>query len=431
MTNSRLPGFYKLSMDERRSLTSQSSDIDRYLLDEALDHGLSAQAAQNMTENVIGRYALPFSLGLNFHINGKDFLAPMVVEEPSVIAASSNAAKIIRAGGGFQASADEPLMIAQVQLLEVTNPLLATQAIEAQKAALLRQGNEAVPGLVNRGGGCTDLEVRDLGDGMLVVHIIVDCRNAMGANLVNTVAEALATRLAQLSRGRVGLRILSNLADRRCVHVSCKIPPHALKNEDWSAEQVRDGIIDASKFAEKDPYRAATHNKGIMNGLDAVIMATGNDWRSVEAGAHAYAARNGQYAPLCTWSKDTHGNLCAAMTLPLALGTVGGPTRIHPGAKLALRISQVKDSQELAMLAASVGMASNLAALKALATTGIQKGHMALHARSVAAAAGAIDSEIEAVAGTIHAAGNVTLNAAREALNELREQELETASLRG
>jgi len=276
-----------------------------------------------------------------------------------------------------------------------------------------------VPGLVARGGGARAIEVRDLGDGMLVVHVLVDCRDAMGANLVNTIAEEVAPRIAHLASGRIGLRILSNLADRRCVRVTASIPVEALAFEGRSGESVRDGIVRASRFAEKDPYRAATHNKGVMNGIDAVVIATGNDWRAVEAGAHAYAARNGKYEPLCTWRVGDDGSLVGELAMPLSLGIVGGSIRIHGCAQLGLEITGVQSASELAMLVGCVGMASNLAALRALATDGIQRGHMLLHARTVAIAVGARGEQVEHVAAEIHARGNVTLDAARESLTRL------------
>ncbi len=420
MTNSRLPGFYKLPLRDRRRAAAAALELNEFELNAALDAGLTQDLAENMIENVIGRYSLPFAVGLNTHMNGRDYLVPMVIEEPSVVAASSNAAKIIRQGGGFFAEADPPMMIAQIQFYNVPDIGAATHAIEKVCPDLLAQGDLYIPGLVARGGGCRELNVRDLGDGMMVVHVLVDCQDAMGANLVNSVAEGLAPNLAKLCKGSVGLRILSNLADERCVRVRCRIPTEALAFDRYKGEEVRDGILNASRFAERDPYRAATHNKGIMNGLDAVAMATGNDWRAAEAGAHAFAARSGKYAPLSTWTKAHDGALIGHMELPLALGVVGGPTRIHPGAQLALRLTQVQSAQELGMLAACAGMASNLAALRALATDGIQAGHLALHARSVARAAGAQENEVELVASMIHAANNVTLRAAQHALASLK-----------
>jgi hydroxymethylglutaryl-CoA reductase len=394
---SRLPGFYKQTVDARRRLVAESADLDAAELTRALSSGgLDVTAADKTVENVLGTYALPFSLGLNVRINGRDWLAPMVVEEPSVVAAASNAARMIREGGGFEAEADEAHMVAQVQLWDVRDPDEATRRVMGAEASLLAMADAAVGGLVARGGGARAVETRDLGDGLYVVHIVVDVRDAMGANLVNTVAERLAPVLAALTGGTVGLRILSNLSDRRCVRVRCRVPAGALATEALSGEAVRDGIVRASKFAERDPYRAATHNKGIMNGVDAVVMATGNDWRAVEAGAHAFAARNGRYEPLATWRTGDDGALLGEMEIPLALGIVGGTLRVHPGARLALKILGARSAQELATVAAAVGLASNLAA------------------------AGAKGDEVERVAAEIAEACDVTLDAARRSLTKLR-----------
>ena len=417
--NSRWPGFYKLSVDERRLVAAEALGLDVQELIAAVgEGGLACDKADKIIENVLGTFSLPFAVALNVQVNGADFVAPMVVEEPSVVAAASNAARMVREGGGFQAEADEPIMIGQVQFDDVPDLAAACRRVRRHESELVALGNLAVPGLVRRGGGVRSLEARDLGDGMLVVHLHVDCRDAMGANLVNTVAEAVADRLQVLCGGRTGLRILSNLCDRRKVRVKCRVPARALAAEDFNGRDVRDGIVRASRFAERDPYRATTHNKGLMNGLDAVVIATGNDWRAVEAGAHAYAARSGSYSPLCVWRADGD-DLLGALEIPLALGTVGGPSRVHDGARMGLRVADARSASELAMVAASVGMASNLAALRALATEGIQRGHMALHARSVAIAAGAIGADVERVAQAIHGLGDVTLDAARRALSEL------------
>ncbi len=420
MRTSRLPGFYKLTVDERRRIAAEALGIDEAELDAAMvDGGLDLDTADKTIENVIGTYALPFALGLNVRMNGRDYLLPMVVEEPSVVAAMSNAAKMLRAGGGFLAEADEPIMIAQVQLDEVQDPAGAKTALVEATEELLAIADASVPGLVRRGGGARGLSVRDLGDGMMVVHLHVDCRDAMGANLVNTVAEATAGRIADLARGRIGLRILSNLSDLRMVRVRASVPVDALCFDGHPGLEVATGVVRASRFAEKDPYRAATHNKGVMNGVDAVVMATGNDWRAVEAGAHAYCARNGSYEPLCTWRFGDDGSLVGFLEMPLSLGIVGGPTRVHDGARFGVQVADVKSATELAMLAGCAGMASNLAALRALATDGIQRGHMALHARSVAIAAGARGEQVERVAAEIHSRGDVTLAAAMAALGRL------------
>ena len=421
---SRIPGFYKISVEERRALIGEATGADQSDIARSLeDGGLDATTADKFVENVVGTYALPYGVALNVRVNGHDYVVPMVVEEPSVVAAASNAAKMIREGGGFIADMDAPLMVAQVQLTSVRDRREATAKVQAAKAELLALTDGAVPGLVERGGGARDVEVRSLGsdeDGMLVVHLLIDCRDAMGANLVNAAAERVAPRLAELTGGRIGLRILSNLCDRRCVRVHCHVPASALATDDMSGSDVIDGIVNASRFAELDPYRAATHNKGVMNGIDAVTIATGNDWRAVEAGAHSFAARNGHYSPLATWRRHAGDVLCGRIELPMALGTVGGTLRVHPAARLSLRLLGIQSAQELAAVAASVGLASNLAALRALATDGIQRGHMALHARSVAVAAGAEDSEVERVATMIVEARDITLDAAQKALSVLR-----------
>lgn len=420
MRTSRLPGFYKLTLEERRRIAAEALGIDEADLEASLSEGgLDLGTADKTIENVIGTYALPFALGLNVRMNRRDYLLPMVVEEPSVVAAMSNAAKMIRVGGGFLAEADEPVMIAQVHLDEVGSPSEAERALLEAREELLAIADAAVPGLVRRGGGARGLEVRDLGDGLMVVHLLVDCRDAMGANLVNTVAEATAPRIAGLSGGRIGLRILSNLCDRRMVRVRASVPVEALEFDGHGGDEVAAGIVRASRFAERDVYRAATHNKGVMNGVDSVVIATGNDFRAVEAGAHAYCARNGGYEPLCTWRFGDDGSLVGFLEMPLSLGIVGGPTRVHEGARFGIQVSDVKTATELAMLAGCAGMASNLAALRALATDGIQRGHMALHARSVAIAAGARGEQVERVAAAIHARSDVTLASAMAELGRI------------
>lgn len=424
---SRLPGFYKLPLDERRALVCERTGVP---VDELLravgNGGLDAATADKVVENVLGVYGLPFGVALNVRVNGRDCLVPMVVEEPSVIAAASNAARMVRKSGGFSAEMVESLMIGQVELRSVPSPATAIAALEAARDVLLELATASVPNLVARGGGPRGIEVRDLGQNMIVLHVLVDCRDAMGANLVNTIAEAIGPTAAKLSGGTLGLRILSNLSDRRRVRATCRVhagelvlsragndgsvPPSAPSSQDGQA--IADAIVQASRFAEIDPYRAATHNKGIMNGVDAVVLATGNDFRAVEAGAHAYAARSGRYLPLATWRRDG-GDLVGELEMPLALGIVGGTLRVHPAARVALRLMGVESADELAMIAASVGLASNLAALRALATEGIQRGHMSLHARSVAMAAGAVGDEVEHVARQIASAGTITVEAAQ------------------
>jgi hydroxymethylglutaryl-CoA reductase len=406
--DSRIPGFYKLSIEQRRALLQERLGLSSAEV-EALEGGLDSAAADHVIENVLGTYSLPLGLVLNVRVNDHDYLVPMCVEEPSVVAAASNGARLVREGGGFRADADPPVMIAQVQLLEVPDAQAATRRIREQAAEILAVADRTQPDLRAHGGGCRGLEVRDLGE-MLVVHLKVDCRDAMGANMVNTMVEAVAPLLADLSGGRPLLRILSNLADERKVRVRACVPVAALA-PDGDGAAVRDAIVAASRFAELDPYRAATHNKGLMNGVDPVVIATGNDWRSVEAGAHAFAARGGAYRPLSVWHAADgapDADLVGQLEMPMALGIVGGTLRVHPGARLALRILGVASAAELGMVVAAVGLANNLAALRALATEGIQRGHMTLHARSVALAAGATGVEVEHVAAAMVAARDVS-----------------------
>ena len=413
--SSRLPGFYKVAVGERRAMVRDATGVDPSVD----DGGLTVETADKFVENVIGTYALPWAVALNVRVDGRDRVVPMVVEEPSVVAAASNAARIARAGGGFVSDVDPPIMIAQVQLVEIPDLEAACVALRGAQAELLAAADASVPGVVARGGGARGMEVRVLDADMIALHVHVDCRDAMGANLVNTVAEAIAHRAATLARGRVGLRILSNLADRRLARVSCAIPADALATETARGDAVARGIAEASRFAELDPYRAATHNKGIMNGIDPVVIATGNDWRAVEAGAHAWAARSGRYAPLATWRVEGD-RLVGRLELPMQLGTVGGTLRVHAAARRSLAIANVEGASDLAAVVASVGLASNLAALRALATDGIQRGHMALHARAVALAAGAEGELVDRVAAAIVEARDVTVDGALRALRALR-----------
>jgi len=394
--DSRIPGFYRLSLAARRDELRARGDLSEDDLEALARGGLDLNTADRLVENVVGIYSLPMGLGLNFRVNGRDHLVPMAVEEPSVIAAASNAARMVRAGGGFHAEADEPIMTAQVELVAAPDARRARALIEAEKDAILALANAAVPRLCERGGGARSLEVRFAEEvpGLptrIVVHVHIDCRDAMGANLVNTVAESIAGRLADLAGGQAGLRILTNLCDRRLVRVIAPVPFAGLATPELDGARVAADIAAASRFADDDPYRAATHNKGIMNGVDAVVMATGNDWRGVEAGAHAYAASTGRYRPLGTWTVEAD-QLVGRLVMPMAVGTVGGTLQVHRGAQLALRILGVSSARELGMIIGCVGLASNLAALRALATEGIQRGHMALHNRATAgslAAAGA------------------------------------------
>ena len=416
---SRIPGFYKLTPKERlqkvkefANLTDEEVEILRRFgaLDEAL--------ADRMIENVVGVFQFPLGIAVNFLINGKDYMIPMVIEEPSVVAAASNAAKMTRAGGGVYTMSTGPIMIGQIQLLDVEDPYGARFEILKAKDEILQIANEMDPVLVRLGGGAKDLEVRVVDSKvgpMLIVHLLVDVKDAMGANAVNTMAEAVAPRLAAITGGRFRLRIISNLADRRLVRAWTRIPPEAVGGED-----VVKGIVEAWAFADADPYRAATHNKGIMNGVDAVVIATGNDWRAVEAGAHAYAARTGRYKPLSTWEIDEEGYLIGSLEMPLAVGIVGGATRANPLARIAIKILGVKTAQELAEVIGAVGLVQNLAALRALAAEGIQAGHMKLAARSIAINAGAVGEEVEIVAKRMIEEGKVNFSRAKEILEELR-----------
>jgi hydroxymethylglutaryl-CoA reductase len=433
--SSRIPGFYKLSVAERHAELSRRTHIPEERIAEVTRGGLDGAAADKVVENVLGVYGLPFGVALNITLNGEDRLAPMVVEEPSVIAAASNAARMIRAGGGFTAQSVGQLMIGQVQLWDVSDLDAASAAIRENEPALLSIAASAVPNLVRRGGGPVALELRPLSEGMLVVHIHVDCKDAMGANLVNSVAEALGPELARLARAKLGLRILSNLCDQRRVRVRARVPAEELVmgrprdvHTSWAPEVPRDdgqAIVDAiaraSRFAELDPYRAATHNKGIMNGVDSVVIATGNDYRAVEAGAHAFAAQSGAYRPLATWRRQGR-DLVGELEMPLSLGIVGGTLRVHPTARFAIELSRVTSAEDLAQLAGAVGLASNLAALRALATEGIQRGHMSLHARSVATAAGAQGAEVETVAAWLSESGVITVDNAYGLLTKLRSE---------
>jgi hydroxymethylglutaryl-CoA reductase len=378
-----------------------------------------------MIENVVGTHSLPLGIAANFLINGRDYLIPMAIEEPSVVAAASYMAKIVRQAGGFRACSTEPVMIGQIQVLDMPDPWAAKFEISCQKQRLLDLANQTDPVVVALGGGARDIEVRvfphTLAGPMVVVHLLYDTRDAMGANTVNTAVEALAPLLEEITGGRVHLRILSNLADRRLARAKCIIPAPLLAFEDYSGEQVVQGIMEAYAFAALDPYRAATHNKGIMNGIDAVALACGQDWRAIEAGVHTYAARDGQYSSLSTWTKDKEGNLVGTLELPLAVGTIGGATRVHPEARVALKILGVESGRELAEVMVAVGLAQNLGALRALSTEGIQRGHMALHARQVAIAAGATGDQVQVVTARLVAERQIRLDRAQEILAEMDE----------
>ena len=424
MTTSRIPGFYNLPMDERLDKLAEASGLSCQDI-EALrtDYGLVDEQADHMVENAIGSFGLPLGIGLNFIVNDQEVLVPMAIEEPSVVAGASFMAKLARLGGGFTASMAAPEMIGQIQVLDVKDLIAASLNLYQHKAELLTEADSVDPLLKKFGGGARDLEVRIIEESpigaFLVIHLIYDVRDAMGANAVNTACEKLAAHVEELTGGRVHLKILSNLADRRLARVGCTIPVAALAFDDFSGDQVRDGIIAAWAFAVADPYRAATHNKGIMNGVDAVVIATGNDWRAIEAGAHAYAARDGSYTSLSTWSKDAQGDLIGELEMPMAVGIIGGATQVHPTARAALKLMGVQTAAELAGIIVSVGLAQNLAALRALATEGIQRGHMSLHARQVAIAAGALGDQIEKVAAQMVANKTVRIDFAEKILKSL------------
>jgi hydroxymethylglutaryl-CoA reductase len=418
--------FYNLNVAERLAYLRAQADLsDEELAALSGAAGLAVEQADHMVENVVGVYALPLGIAQNFVVNGREVLVPMVIEEPSVVAGASFMAKLAKANGGFFASADAPEMIGQMQILDLADVYEARLRLLENKSRLLGEAGEIDPVLKRLGGGPRDLEVRVIADtpigAFLVLHLIYDVRDAMGANAVNTAMERLAPLVKEITRGRVLLRILSNLADRRLARARVTIGLDQLGFENFEPRDVRDNIIAAWAFAAADPYRAATHNKGIMNGVDAVVMATGNDWRAVEAGAHAYAARGGRYSSLSTWGKDADGNLVGTLEMPLATGIIGGATRVHPTARAALKLMGVESASELAEIIVSVGLAQNLAALRALATEGIQRGHMTLHARQVAIAAGAQQDEIERVAGRMVEEGAVRSDRAEDILREIRE----------
>lgn len=393
MTGSRIVGFHRLSLAMRRSELAERARITEADLAALASGGLDEGGANQLVENAVGVYALPLGAALNFCINGHDHIVPMAIEEPSVIAACSHAARMVRDSGGFAADVDPPIMTAQVELLGVAELGAAREKIERARDELMLTANALVPRLVQRGGGCRALEVRILIDELadaaaehrIVVHVHIDCRDAMGANIVNTVAEGLAPRLAALAGGRYGLRILTNLCDRRRVRASARLPFAALATPTLEGADVARRVASAARLAELDPYRATTHNKGIMNGVDAVALATGNDWRAVEAGAHAFAAAGGRYRPLSSWRCEADA-LIGRVEMPLAVGTVGGTLEIHRAAQANLRLMGASSAATLSMVMACAGLASNLAALRALATEGIQRGHMSMHRRAVSGA---------------------------------------------
>jgi hydroxymethylglutaryl-CoA reductase len=436
MERSRIPNFHKLTVSERVRAIHERGFIDEddYRLLAVGKHTLRLHHADKMIENVIGVMGLPVGLGLNFLVNRRDYVVPLVVEEPSIVAALCSAAKLVRAAGGFRSVATDPILIGQVQILDVPHPAEARANLLQRKAEILALANSIHPKMLARGGGARDIEVHShvapsTGRDMLVLHLLVDTRDAMGANLVNTMCEGVATLVESITGGRVLLRILSNLSDRALVTATCAIPSHLLSTKAYDGEEVCDGIVQATDLAEVDPYRATTHNKGIMNGIDAVALATGNDWRAIEAAAHAYAARDGRYRSLTRWTRNERGELVGQITIPLKVGTVGGPLQSNPTVAVNLRMMGIQSATELAEVMGAVGLAQNFSALRALVTDGIQRGHMTLHARSVAVAAGATPDVFEAVVEQLIESGEIKIWKAQEILQGLRSQHHEKGSM--
>jgi len=408
-----------LKPTERLALVKQHANLnDEEVILLQNTGSLALDLADRMVENVIGAFPVPLGIAVNFLINKKDYLIPMAIEEPSVIAAASYAAKMTRDGGGIQTISTKPVMIGQIQTVDIKDPYNARMQVLLAKNEILRKANEQDPVLVDAGGGALDLDAKviDTTEGpMLITELHVDCRDAMGANAVNTMNEAVAPMIEHITGGRVLLRIISNLATKRLARASCKVP-----KESVGGEKVVDGIVKASAFAAADPYRAATHNKGIMNGTIAVIIATGNDHRAIEAGAHAYAARTGKYTSLSTWEKDPKGDLVGTLELPMAVGLIGGAVKTHPVARTAIKILGVKSANEFAEVCTAVGLAQNLAALRALAHEGIQRGHMALHARNIAITAGATDEQAEVIAAKMVEERKIRVDRAKELLDRYK-----------
>jgi hydroxymethylglutaryl-CoA reductase len=422
--SSVISGFYKLSPQERLAIIKDFAgltDDEARLLQETCS--LPLDVADHMVENFIGIFPEPLGIGVNFQINGKDYLIPMATEEPSVIAAASYAAKMVRDGGGFYTSSSAPIMIGQIQVVGVKDAILAKGHVLAAKVEVLKKANDQDPVLNSFGGGAKDLDAKIIDTSMgqmLIVELYVDCRDAMGANAVNTMAEAVAPLIEQLTGGRVYLRIISNLATKRLAKAWCTVPKESL-----GGDEVVDGIAYASAFAAADPYRAATHNKGALNGIVAVILATGNDHRAIEAGAHAYAALKGPYTSISAWTKNANGDLEGSIELPMAVGLIGGAVKTHPIARIAMKILGVKSANEFAEVLAAVGLAQNLGALRALASEGIQRGHMSLHARNIAVTAGAKDVLVDLVAERMVKERKVRVDRAKEILEELNKKHSE------
>ncbi len=416
--NSELQGFYKLSLEERRkALRKATSLTDEDIKALASTGGLPAEVADHMIENVVGGYTYPLGMAMNFKINGKDYIIPMALEEPSVVAAASNAAKMARVKGGFTVANTGPVMIGQIQVVSVPKPEDAKTRLLARKGELLKKANDQDPMLVSLGGGAKDLNVKVLSSlkgPMVIAELIVNTGDAMGANAVNTMAEAVAPLVEEITGGRVFLRIISNLADRRLVRASAVFDKEAIGGED-----VVDGIVYAYAFADADPYRCATHNKGIMNGVVAVGIACGQDIRALEAGAHSYASRSGKYKPLTTWEKNRDGDLVGKLEMPMAVGLVGGAAKTHPTARVNIKVLGVKTAIELAEVMGAVGLAQNFAALRALASEGIQRGHMKLHSRNVAISAGATGELVDLVAEKMIEERKIRFDRAKELVAEL------------
>ena len=426
--SSRLKGFYKLSVPERRSLLADIAGLDDEMVGAWASVGeLSEEVADRMIENVIGTYSLPIGVATNFIIDGEHYLIPFVVEEASVVAAASNMAKRCHSKGGFVSDNDEPVMIGQIQVVGCDDPEAAKMAILSAESELIEACNEVDPILVKFGGGCKGVEARiiETGSGpMVIVHILVDCRDAMGANAVNTMAETIAPRIEELSTGTVILRIISNLAVHRLAKVSAVFTPEEMSDNGLDREgglNVIDGVVQAYHFAAADPFRATTHNKGIMNAISPIAIACGQDWRAIESGAHSYASYGREYGSMTHWEKDSEGNLVGSIEIPMAVGLVGGAVRIHPGAQANVALLGLRTANDLAKVMAAAGLAQNLGALRALATVGIQAGHMKLHLMNMVAAAGAEGSEVEAVAKIVRESGDrITMAAVEDALASIR-----------
>ena len=434
---SRIPEFYKLSVEERVRTVHERGLLNAsdFRALASGQHTLELSAADKMIENVVGVMGLPLGLGMNLVVNDKQYVVPMVVEEPSVVAALGSACKLVRSCGGFRAEATDPVLIGQIQIVNLGDIESAKRELRKHRRDIINLANSFHPNMVARGGGARDIELHvhplpSSGKPMLVVHLLVDTRDAMGANLVNGMCEGVAPLIESITGGEVFLRILSNLTDRSLARAHCKIPVDKLGGRGYTGEQARDGIIVAADFATVDPYRAATHNKGIMNGVDPIAIATGNDWRALEAGAHAYAARGGRYSSLTTWSADEQGNLCGTIEIPIKVGIVGAPLESNPTVALNLRLLGVESATELAQVMASVGLAQNFAAIRALATEGIQKGHMTLHARSVVTAAGASPEIFDEVLDRLIQSGVIKIWKAQEIINEIGEDRPRTSSSR-